>query len=86
MTADPVVVSRRSDRNTRCGACRPSPVVQHFTYDRAHRCCDYTTYDISTASALATWSTVLLLSGAIAIVGTVVIAGVSSELRNMTTG
>lgn len=45
---------------------------------------DYTTYDSETASALATWINILLLSGVAAIVGAVAIAGIARELRNMT--
>jgi hypothetical protein len=45
---------------------------------------DYATYDGETASALATWINILLLSGVAAIVGAVVIAGIARELRNTT--
>jgi hypothetical protein len=42
---------------------------------------DYATYDSETASALATWIDILLLSGLAVIVGAVVIAGIARELR-----
>lgn len=44
---------------------------------------DYATYDVEEASALTTWIDTLLVSGAVAIVGALVVAGVGRELRRI---
>jgi hypothetical protein len=42
---------------------------------------DYVTYDRDTATALANWIMVLLLTGAMTFIGSAVIAGIGHELR-----
>lgn len=42
---------------------------------------DYATYDRDTATALANWITVLLLTGAMTFIGSAVIGGIGHDLR-----
>lgn len=42
---------------------------------------DYTSYDVAAAEALTGWIAVLVITGAAAVVGSLVVAGVGHELR-----
>ena len=44
---------------------------------------DYESYDISTAAALTSWISLLLLTGVAAVVGSIAIAGLRYEIHRL---